>query len=630
MPSKNQKSTIVFYLSAIFVIGIILAVYFFSQPSEPENRFLFGMSLARFMVGVVFVVLLAGNLLAVVSSITHIWPWQENFSKRLTSVFSTKTGLYAVVTGLYVAVLFSGASLALTLMPVAEGFASYIGILVRLSSLLLWVFLAGILLIALTATLYKNVLKDLFSPLKTVVWVLLFLSAYILVVMYYREAAYVLSLRHFEPSLLGLGVFLFVWALVSEYAPDGWYKAALDRSFLLIGIFLIAFVLYGHVATWVDWVHKGRYEYWNVLAEQFVNGKLYIPDPSKPGLAHDLTLYQGKWYVPNPPIPAVILMPLMLFVKAQDIHMGDVSMFFSALNVFFVFLILEQFIKRQWIKISQGTALWLVVLFGFGTNHLWVGINGGMWFVSQILTVTFLVFSILASLKSWSPLFVGLGLGLAIGARPNSLMTWPFVFAIAMQIMKEKGIRVDFKQMLAWSIKSAIPVGLAVVGLLLYNYARFDDFMDFGYTTINGDPTIVKNAQVYGLFSPRYILYNLEVMFLYLPKIQWGSVWLFSPAKAGMSVFLSTPPLIYLLRRYEIKWWILGAWAAIFFNFALLMLYHNTGADQFGYRYILDSIIPIIALMALSFEKKIPWHFIVLLILSIVINIYGAAWFVNA
>ena len=119
-------------------------------------------------------------------------------------------------------------------------------------------------------------------------------------------------------------------------------------------------------------------------------------------------------------------------------------------------------------------------------------------------------------------------------------------------------------------------------------------------------------------------------MFLYFPKIQWGSVWLFSPAKVGMSVFLSTPPLIYLLRRYEIKWWILGAWAAIFFNFALLMLYHNTGADQFGYRYILDSIIPIIALMALSFEKKIPWHFIVLLRLSIVINIYGAAWFVNA
>jgi hypothetical protein len=61
----------------------------------------------------------------------------------------------------------------------------------------------------------------------------------------------------------------------------------------------------------------------------------------------------------------------------------------------------------------------------------------------------------------------------------------------------------------------------------------------------------------------------------------------------------------------------------------LLILYHNTGAHQFGYRYILDAIIPLLAMLAVALEKKIPWHFIFLLLVSIAFNIYGAYWFIN-
>jgi hypothetical protein len=140
----------------------------------------------------------------------------------------------------------------------------------------------------------------------------------------------------------------------------------------------------------------------------------------------------------------------------------------------------------------------------------------------------------------------------------------------------------------------------------------------------------VNNAQTYGVFSPHFIPFNLDVMFLYVPTIQWGAPWPILPSATGMSVFLSTPPLLYLFHRYEKKYWILGAWAAVFFNFALLVMYHNTGSDQFGYRYILDVIVPLIALLATTFDRKVPWHFILLTALSIVINIYGANWFMNA
>jgi len=172
-------------------------------------------------------------------------------------------------------------------------------------------------------------------------------------------------------------------------------------------------------------------------------------------------------------------------------------------------------------------------------------------------------------------------------------------------------------------------MGVAVAGLLIYNYARFENFLDFGYSTINGDPVIVANAQRYGLFSPHYILTNLKAMFFNLPAIQLGTRWPILPSATGMSIFLVTPPLIYLFHHYQPKWWILGAWASIFLNFVLLVLYHNTGAHQFGYRYILDAIVPLFALQSVAFGKKIPWHFAPLLFFSIAFNLYGTYWFIN-
>jgi len=118
-------------------------------------------------------------------------------------------------------------------------------------------------------------------------------------------------------------------------------------------------------------------------------------------------------------------------------------------------------------------------------------------------------------------------------------------------------------------------------------------------------------------------------MFLYFPLIQPGGRWPILPSTVGMSVFLTTPPLIYLFHRYERHWWILGAWASIFLNFLLLVLYHNTGAHQFGYRYILDAIVPLFALLAAAIGEKVRWHFVVLLLFSIVFNLYGTYWFIN-
>jgi len=585
---------------------------------------MFGFSTSRLLTGLFFLLLVTGSMVLTLSLWRSRVLWE-----RLEDLLASNSKSYIAMTLLYAAILLSGGGLLLNRIRVVEGFETLIGILSRVNYLLAWVCFSALVLFALLF-LTLNGLSSIFSPLRHAVWLWVTLLIYISLVMYYREAAYLFHLKRFEIPLLWWGGFMTAWALASVYTPGEIYKKRFERIFLLLGIFLTVWVAYMHLATWLNWIHKGPYEYWNILAGQFLQGKLYMPEPAGLRLPHDQTFYQGRWYIPNPPFPAILVMPLAAWMPASEIHMGDISMGFSALNALLVFLILEQMRQRGWVRISQATSLWLVALFSFGTNHLWVGINGGVWFISQVLTVTGLAFAVYMALKNGSPWLAGLGIALAIGSRPNSLMTWPFVFAIAMQMAKEKGRHVDWQYLLRWSIQSAVPIGMSVAGLLLYNHARFDNFLDFGYTTINGADEIVKNAQTYGLFSTHYAAYNFKIMFLNMPVFKPEAPWYIWPDRMGISIFVSTPLFFYLLRRYENHWWVWGAWAAVALNLGMLLLYHNTGSAQFGYRYILDLIIPLMALMALPFQKKLPWHFFALLFYSMAINIYGAAWFIFA
>lgn len=432
---------------------------------------------------------------------------------------------------------------------------------------------------------------------------------------------------------LFLWLFIFISFLIllikTNYAhiiSDNNLIHRFENSIVGIFIVVVVFFLYSHFAVAIDWVNKDKYSFWDLLAREFLQGQLYL---SNPPYTHDLTLYDGHWYVPMPPLPAILMMPLAYWLGFENINTSYFSIAFSAINGMLVYFILREFKNRKWIQTSTLGIFLLVILFLFGTPHLWVGMSGRGWFVSQILTVTFLALAIYSAVKSWSAWIVGLFIAIAITARPNSLMTWPIVVAISMQILRENQGDIYWKHFITWSLKTAIPIVLAIVSLLIYNYFRFENFFDFGYTTINGAPDIVYKAQQWGIFSTHFVARNLYLIFFEMPWLNLNSRWFIEPSGAGMSMFLTTPAFIYLFRRYPKQWWVIGAWVAIIFNMVLLSLYHNTGAHQFGYRYILDFLIPLIAMLAVGINKSIPWHFIVVVALSIVINLYGANWFFN-
>lgn len=448
----------------------------------------------------------------------------------------------------------------------------------------------------------------------------------------FHSVAWIQPLKNLSPRLIPFTTWLIFASTISILTLRLINRAVFSKSKVIHAmdtilkvaiIFIGTYFLYVQFAFSIGWVGKTKSGFFDILAQAFLEGHLYLKNPP---YTHDLTLYQGRWYVPMPPLPAIILIPLVYWRGVDNISTSYFSIFFSALNGLFLYLIFQQLKQKKWLVLSDLAISILVILFLFGTPHLWVGISGRGWFLDQILAVFFLLAAIYITLKKCSAWLIGIFVGTAMLARPNAILTTPFLLGIHLQMTQDE---LKIRKVMVWILKVSLPIFISIGLALVYNYLRFDSVSDFGYVTINGDPTIVQNAQQWGIFSHHFILTNLKVMFFKLPFLNLGGRWPILPSATGMSIFLTTPALVYLFRRYNKDWWVIGAWVAVLFNSILLSMYHNTGAHQFGYRYILDFIAPLILLLGFNLEKKIPWHFLLLTILSIIINLYGTNWFMN-
>jgi hypothetical protein len=259
--------------------------------------------------------------------------------------------------------------------------------------------------------------------------------------------------------------------------------------------------------------------------------------------------------------------------------------------------------------------------------HLWLSVVSRVWYFSQVCAVFFAALAFLTVLKKAPPWLTGLCLGLALMARPNLFTLWPALAAIAIQLQTSESGKFSWKKSFNWAIFSALPVIASVVFLLYYNYLRFGNFLDFGYTSIYSGGMVVSDAQQFGVFSLHFIPNNVQTMFLSLPELD-AQCGYFLPRGHGISMLAATPAILYLFHRPKIFWWVIGCWLSIILSTSLLATYHNDGSIQYAYRYIIDFIVPVIMLLALNGGQKISWPLRVLILLSIAMNYFGTvSWF---
>jgi hypothetical protein len=408
----------------------------------------------------------------------------------------------------------------------------------------------------------------------------------------------------------------------------GWHASA--RSYLIAAaVFCLVFVAYRLSSILVGNILTPAKSYFDELADAWLHGRLYLIHPSD---THDLTLFNGQWYVANPPLVAIIMAPMLWAMRGEDFNTVVWACVNGALNAALIFLLLAWTARRGWIRLRTGGQLWLTAFFAFGTAHFYLSTDGRMWFLSQQITVTVILLAASLAVTRRPAWLSGAALALAVAARPHILVIAPLLLGIWWQNENEAGRGVGLKKLLGWGLALGIPIALAGAGLLFYNWLRFGDVLDYGYLTENVADFMAGDLKNYGTFHPHFILRNLRVMFLNLPlwKAACGGL---APSVEGLSMLIASPALVYLAaalprrgHREHSEPWMLGAWAAILCVLIPLAFYYNTGAWQFGYKYLLDFLVPVVMLLALAAGQKIPRGMALLITASAAINLYGVLW----
>jgi hypothetical protein len=614
------------FLGASFLEGGLALWFLFRVPSEAGNAFLGGFSLQRTLLGAGILLVLGILLLCGVDTFRS-QRFQNFLAAKLGAVFRIDAYRVFIVDVLSAVSVSSLAVLLFYWFPETQRVIfflpnNYIFAVLgeRAGVLIGWLLLVSLQLLLLYLVSGPSRRTGVSVPVR---WAAFFwmLALYTLVVF----LAWSALAKQFDPkAFLGPGgkaLFLAGWFTV-------W--AALDRSekwaerieqpFFTISLGLCIFVISLQFAQWFGvWVSRPADQYIR-QADSFLHGYVYLYNP--PPYTHDLTFYGGRWYVSNPPFPILLIMPFVALQGINGFYINTFSLALAALAAVTVFSIVLTMRKLDWIRLSRSGAVWLACLLAFGTVFWWLAILGTGGSFSQVVTVLFCGLAFLAAIKKAPAWVSGACLAAAVMSRPNVFVLWPALVAIAVQLTLQHG-KIDWKAAIKWGVLSAIPVVLGAGLLLSYNYLRFESFTDFGYgSTINGQVRIVENVEKYGLFSLHFVPDNLWTMFVALPELARQCRY-FLPFGNGMSMIMSTPALLYVLRKFKATWWSIGCGVSILLSVALLAMYSNNGANQYGYRYVLDFIVPALMLMASNAGEEPSKLLRTLILLSIGINYYG-------
>jgi len=634
MKSKNKRPDLLeiykIFLGLAILEKILATWYLFSIPSKTHNTFLAGFSLQRIGAGCAIFFVIGVDIFLLYDAYRS-----QKFLKFLTSrlepILNVDVYHILIRSSLIIIVVSSLASLLSYLSPDFLRFTFFVpnnylfldlGPLVAI--LIGWVFLISLKILILDFCTGRKADHPVSTLVRLVIvcWIIeIFVAVYFVLWSLVERKLMLEILQGLGVNTLILSVWFSLWAAL---ATDKERAKRIFHPFVCISIWLCVFIASLQFAQWFGKWSTPPYAYFNYLASSFLHGKLYLVNPSTTG---DLVLHNGHWFLPPPPFPAILMLPFVAITGIQGFNTTTLSLALAATSAVIIYLILHQLIQSGWTKLSRTGALWLTALFAFGTNNWMLSIDSREWYFSQTVTVLFSGLAFLSVLRKRSPWITGACLAAAILCRPNVFVLWPALLAIAIQQNLNDQERVNWRYIIKWGARSATPVVLGVGILLFYNYLRFGNFLDFEYGNLSGATWILLNVQKYGLFSPHFMAYNLNFMLLVLPPLS-ADCGYYLTRGWGMSMFATTPAIIYVFRKYEFSWWTCGCWSSILLSIIVLSMYSNSGALQYGYRYMMDFMVPVIMLIAYNAGEQISKTLKTLLIASIFINYYGTlSWF---
>lgn len=378
---------------------------------------------------------------------------------------------------------------------------------------------------------------------------------------------------------------------------------------MALGYFLLSDLMGGTL-----WHHQ----YWDSYSLQTYNwlhGRTWIAD----GQNYDyleLAIYQGRYYVSFPPLPSVVLIPLVAIFGLNTPN----NLLMAVYGLIAAALAYQIMCKAG--RSPRVSAFWALVCV-WGCNMLWMTTNAGVWFQAQALNMVLCLGAALCAQYGRKALATTF-LALAVGCRPLSAVFLP-VFALTFA-WNERERHGSFA-------KSCLAQWRCVIGPLLigacymaYNYARFDDPLEFGHNYL---PEFVKAE--HGQFSISYLPGNLRQMFLEPVLLLSGR--LSFPLYQGFMFYIANPLfIIYFisLLQHAVDHGMSAEGVLTAVGIALVLLFtcmHRTlGAWQFGSRYACDTIPFAYLYLARRGRERIANWELALGGAAVAFNAYGALY----
>ena len=160
----------------------------------------------------------------------------------------------------------------------------------------------------------------------------------------------------------------------------------------------------------------------------------------------------------------------------------------------------------------------------------------------------------------------------------------------------------------------------------IYNYRRFHNFLDTGYTRNVSEVHNPGANNKFGFFNIVHIPTKLYLL-LFMPpepvkKDNVEFVLKFPYLKAngfGMAIWFTSPLFVYLIVAKR-KNYTTSAVLAILILGVLSSIYSGTGSSQYGYRYSLDFLPFLFLILLSSFKTGLPTFAKLLIALGIIFN----------
>jgi len=336
--------------------------------------------------------------------------------------------------------------------------------------------------------------------------------------------------------------------------------------------------------------------YFNYLADAFTHGQIFLR--LIPPSLHDLSFFNGHYYLYWPPFPAIFLIP---FVALFGVHVSDVfiTIIIGGINVGLVAAILKAGDQASLFHLSILRRSLLVIFFSFGTVQLTLAPRGNVWSTAQQIGFMLVALTYLVAIKykGWYSFFLaGVLMACALATRNHLIFAglWPAWYLI------RKHWSSGFRKMLGYGLWGLIPIAISGILLVYYNVARFGNPLEFGITFHNMASIFRADFTKFGAFSLHYVPINLYYQYISYPFLQnsslffqGGSLFLLSP------IFFAVFSTIWLYRK-DISIWILII-TIILVNIPILLLM-GTGWVQFGPRYSLDFTVPLLIITAMGIQ----------------------------